>query len=74
MFYCRWKGFKKEISMELTQLTDWLQETAVPDVLGNLVLLTVLVLLALLVYYLIQIGNQHVLNPDSLRLAWNSLS
>ncbi|MDW7670604.1 MAG: AI-2E family transporter [Bacillota bacterium] len=54
--------------MELTQLTDWLQKNAVPDVLGNLVLMTVLVLLALLVYYLIQIGNQHV--PESRQLTF----
>jgi predicted PurR-regulated permease PerM len=74
MFHCRWSGFKKEISMELTQLTDWLQENAVPDVLGNLVFITVLFLLvlmalmALLVYYLIQIGNQHV--PESRQLTF----
>ncbi|SMP67899.1 AI-2E family transporter [Anoxynatronum buryatiense] len=53
--------------MDATQLGQWLQNSALSELLGNLVLGALFILLALGAYYLIHIGNSKVPEPRQLK-------
>jgi len=54
--------------MEIVQLSEWLENSAAPGILGNLILLALLLLLLVSAYYLIHIGNHYVPEDRQLHL------